>query len=362
MSTPELKQFGELDPEDFQRQAVWIGCHTADYDEPWYEDTDEETFRPYTGKLPADPSEGMLLVRAVIELNDGSQYLGFVTPGVGLGTQQPQIFVDDRRFGFWGGMAGVSEQAQQELYSALRKRPDAILPLRFRADSGLTTDEIEGQVEGFYKKSRDGIHVSFTPWRNLTDVPSAGAQWFQMSSRSHRGYPQPEKGFEYLKIVYEEPCLRCGIFERQKAPFRFKKASGSPAGFTQLTWVYDAFFAPPNVVEEIMSAGISGLSPGPAVFHPSGKECSDRVQLLIPTAISCVETSLLQTVTCQPASEEARAIRALFAKQPSSPRKSFSPELEEHFRQQREKIAAIPYCGRVKHHPPTSIALIPDHL
>ena len=156
--------------------------------------------------------------------------------------------------------------------------------------------------------------------------------------------------------------MRCGIFERQKAPFRFKKASGSPAGFTQLTWVYDAFFAPPNVVEEIMSAGISGLSPGPAVFHPSGKECSDRVQLLIPTAISCVETSLLQTVTCQPANEEARAIRALFVKQPSSPRKSFSPELEEHFRKQRERLAAIPYCGRVKHHPPTSIALIPDHL
>src|SRR5437762_4307245 len=130
-----------------------------------------------------------------------------------------------------------------------------------------------------------------------------------MSSRSHRGYPQPEKGFEYLKIVYEEPCLRCGIFERQKAPFRFKKASGSPAGFTQLTWVYDAFFAPPNVVEEIMSAGISGLSPGPAVYHPSGKECSDRVQLLIPTAISYAVFCLKKKITYHPAYEETNAIQ-----------------------------------------------------
>ncbi len=362
MLPPELKQFGELDPEDFQHHPVWIGCHTADYGQPWYEDTDEETFRPYKKKLPADAGEGMLLVKAVIELKDGSRYPGFVSPGVDLGTQQPQIFFDDRHFGFWGGMPGVSERSQQELYAALRKTPDSIFPLRFKAEAGLTTDEIEGQIEGFYKKSRDGIHISFTPWKELTDAPSAGAQWFQMSARSHRGYPQPEAGFEYLKIVYEKPCLRCGIFERQKAAFRFKKSIGAPAGFTQLTWVYDAFFAPPSVVAEIMKAGISGVSPGPAVFHRSGEECSDRVQLLIPTVIPCLETSLLPTVTCQPDNEEARAIRALFPKQQTSSAKAISPELEEHFRKERERLTAIPYCGRVKRHPPTSIALIPDHV
>src|SRR5438874_1972957 len=85
VKTLELKQFGELDAEDFQRHPVWIGCHTADYGRPWHEDTDDETFRPYSGKLPVDPSEGMLLVRAVIELKDGSRYPGFVTPGSGLG-------------------------------------------------------------------------------------------------------------------------------------------------------------------------------------------------------------------------------------------------------------------------------------
>src|SRR5882724_7003113 len=39
-----LKQFAELEPEDFGRHPVWIGCHTADYGKRWYNDTDEETF------------------------------------------------------------------------------------------------------------------------------------------------------------------------------------------------------------------------------------------------------------------------------------------------------------------------------
>lgn len=80
MGKPDLKQFGDLTPEDFDSHGVWIGCHSADYDEPWYEDTDEETFRPWTGDLPADASEGMLLVKAMLELRDGSQHSGFLTP------------------------------------------------------------------------------------------------------------------------------------------------------------------------------------------------------------------------------------------------------------------------------------------
>ncbi len=44
MVRSELKQFGELEPEDFERHPVWIGCHTADYGKPWYNDSDEETF------------------------------------------------------------------------------------------------------------------------------------------------------------------------------------------------------------------------------------------------------------------------------------------------------------------------------
>jgi hypothetical protein len=48
--TPILKQFAALTIEDFAQCPVWIACHVADYDEPWYDDTDEETFRPYGGE------------------------------------------------------------------------------------------------------------------------------------------------------------------------------------------------------------------------------------------------------------------------------------------------------------------------
>jgi hypothetical protein len=164
MTTPKkLRQFGELETEDFQRHPVWIGCHTAHHGKPWYEDTDEETFRPYTGKLPADPAEGMLLVRAVFELRDGSRYPGFVTPAAEgwdkrpdghprfehnhiLGTQQPQMFVGDRLFGFWGGMVGIPSQAQQGLYAALDKQPDAIFPVRFNTDAEFTIGIGNGNV------------------------------------------------------------------------------------------------------------------------------------------------------------------------------------------------------------------------
>jgi hypothetical protein len=46
VNRPELKQFGDLTPADFERHPGWIGCHTADYDGAWYDETDEETFRP----------------------------------------------------------------------------------------------------------------------------------------------------------------------------------------------------------------------------------------------------------------------------------------------------------------------------
>ena len=160
MAKPELKQFGDLAREDFERCPVWIGCHTADYDEPWYDDTGEATFRPWTGDLSADSSEGMLLVRATFELRDGSRLSGFITPAVDpqedLGTQQPHIFAGDRGFGFWGGMFGVPVEERQALYAALGKTPDAVFPLRFSVDPSLATGNVSGQVMGFYRYAIGG--------------------------------------------------------------------------------------------------------------------------------------------------------------------------------------------------------------
>lgn len=162
MSTPELKQFGDLVPTDFERHPVWIGCHIADYDEPWHDETDEETFRPWAGPLPAGPSDGMLLVRATVQLPDGTVFPGFVTPADDegdIGTQQPQIFVGGRRFAFWGGGVGVPLEERQAFYAALGKPLEAVFPLRFTAAPGLTLGIATGEVLGFYRIDGDEIEV-----------------------------------------------------------------------------------------------------------------------------------------------------------------------------------------------------------
>jgi len=385
MVTPELKQFGELELEDLARHPVWIGCHTADYGKPWYDDTDEETFRPRAGALPADPSEGKLLVRAVLEIKDGTRYMGFVTPAAEgwdkeqdgrlhnhiLGIQQPQIFVRDRMFGFWGGTAGISPETQREVYAAFGKRPDSIFPVQFYVDVGFTTGIGDGTIQGFYRQDHDGgIHVTIaepTPGAEVTANESSNRPWFRVGGRGHSGYPQPENNFQYLKIVYEGVCMRCGIFDRQVAPFRFKKSGrASPSGFTQLNWVDDAFFVPPSLRDQILEDGITGVSFRPAVFHRADVICPDRVQMVVPTIIACAETSRLPTVTCKPENEEVVALRALFAKWDAKlyggKRPALSPEAEEKIRIEKQRIAAIPYCGRIKFHPPTALVLTPEKL
>jgi hypothetical protein len=160
---PELKQFGYLTAPDFERYPVWIACHTEDFAEPWFNETDEETFRPWMGALPVGPSDGMLLVRASFELHDGSHHGGFLTPASregDLGTLEPHLFVGDKIFRFWGGMAGVRIDQRTAFYEALGKGPEAIFPILFSTAPALATGVAAGQVNGFYRGTRT-IEVEF---------------------------------------------------------------------------------------------------------------------------------------------------------------------------------------------------------
>jgi hypothetical protein len=164
MAIPELKQFGELLLSDFQRHPVWVSCHTADYGEPWYEETDEETFRPWTRGLPAIAPQGALIVRAKFEIHDGNLYHGFVTPGSNdkdLATMQPQMFVGHRRFSFWGGLIGIPLDERHAFYRVLGKGADAIFPVRFSADPNLAPGVMAGQMEGFYRWNQSGTQVEY---------------------------------------------------------------------------------------------------------------------------------------------------------------------------------------------------------
>jgi hypothetical protein len=163
VTIPELKQFGDFSPADFDRHPVWISCHVADYRQPWHDETDEETFRPWTGALPVSQLGGMFLVRATLELQDGSHHAGFITPAfqeADLGVLQPHIFVGERIFRFWGGMFGVAAEERMAFYAALGKNSDAIFPLRFEADPGLAIGAVAGQVKGFCRGSHE-IQVEY---------------------------------------------------------------------------------------------------------------------------------------------------------------------------------------------------------
>lgn len=88
--------------------------------------------------------------------------------------------------------------------------------------------------------------------------------------------------------------------------------------------------------------------------------------MVVSTIISCAETSGLPTVTCRPENEEVLSLRAMFGKWDElhkQDRRSFlSSELQEKIRKEKERIAAIPYCGQVKFHPPMALALTSKNL
>jgi hypothetical protein len=156
VSKPELKQFGDMTNGDFDRHPVWVSCHVIDYDEPWYEETDEETFRPWLGDLPVDPTETMFLIRAEFRDPSGRIFAGFITPAetADLGQIQPQLLHGSQRFSFWGGMSGVSEEERAAFYDAMGVAPEQAFPLQFHAAPGLASGVTAGMVEGFYRKPK----------------------------------------------------------------------------------------------------------------------------------------------------------------------------------------------------------------
>ena len=154
MPRPTLKQFGDLKPEDFKQHPIWVNVHILDYDEEWYDETDEETFRPWLESRPVGADE-MFLVSAQFKFADGTKLEGFVTPAVAyeglrnLGSLQPQIFAKSgQRFAFWHGMFRQSE-SEQCFYNCFAKAPDQVFPIQFQPLPGLTSSVAAGEIPGF---------------------------------------------------------------------------------------------------------------------------------------------------------------------------------------------------------------------
>lgn len=152
----KLKKFGRLTPKDFKGHPIWAACHSFDHDEPWFGETDEETFRPWFGGTPVDPSEGMFLVAAQFLTARDLVLSGFVTP-VGpnrlddLGLVQPHVFINGRPYGFWAGMVGLTKSEKQVLLDLTGGSMSSTFPIKYSVLPGLVTSPVQGKLLGFYR-------------------------------------------------------------------------------------------------------------------------------------------------------------------------------------------------------------------
>lgn len=163
-SRPLLVQFGDLRPHHFENHPVWVHCHVIDYGEPWYDDTDEETFRPWNKDLPVDPAVTMFLVKSTLILADGTEMSGFITPQnpndfedrPDLGLIQPQVFLSDgKRVQFWFGIRTPTQKEISSFYAALGKSQKEVFPLVFKANEGLAIGIVSGSVPGFCSRGEN---------------------------------------------------------------------------------------------------------------------------------------------------------------------------------------------------------------
>lgn len=183
MEMPVLKQIEDLSHSDFVLHPVWVGVHNNDIDEPWYDQSNEQTYRPWTGPLPF-PGVPIFFVAATFCLADGSVYPGYFNPASKdwdaplpprrmrdgsyakpqqwsarrggsvlsvLALHRPAIFIGERTFGFHLLRDLERRKANvQSFYKSIGKPPNAVFPVRFHAEPAYFDGIVAGRMDGFY--------------------------------------------------------------------------------------------------------------------------------------------------------------------------------------------------------------------
>lgn len=132
----------------------------------------------------------------------------------------------------------------------------------------------------------DSVTTSFS------ESEIASADWLELVSDWHHGYPQPEDDFGFREITYDltDYCSECGIGARQDAPFQMR---GEPRwgrrGILQLNWVFGEYFVRPEVWRSTFEP--HGVSPTP-VTNRKGIRLETVVQLVVDEEVSVVTDGL----------------------------------------------------------------------
>jgi len=122
-------------------------------DEVGFEGQDEATVRPYL-KIPVDPGDGMLVVRAKFWLADGTHATGIVSPpppmlAGDISNHQPAMITERGHVGFYFGIFAPTAAQIGELLGTLGKSAAEVFPLRYEADVDIVGGRVAGVVPGF---------------------------------------------------------------------------------------------------------------------------------------------------------------------------------------------------------------------
>ena len=139
------KQVYELSEDDLMEFPVWEFA----LDEEDEEGQDEATVRPSSAPLPLNTSEARFIVRAKFALADGTQHMGYLTPGHAaddLGSVQPLIITPKGHVIFW---MGAIRGDTAPLYQKLGKTSAQTFPVLFKSDVPLVGGVVFGSIPGF---------------------------------------------------------------------------------------------------------------------------------------------------------------------------------------------------------------------
>jgi hypothetical protein len=158
------KQVYELTAADFNAYPVWEFA----LDEEDVDGQDEATVRPWRGAEPIDAADAMFVVRAAIQLADGTRLPGYLTPGVQgdmeIGTIQPTILADAGQIRFWFGIRAPGADTIAKAYAALGRSAGDVFPCRYTSHVALVAGPVAGVLTGFlhYRSVKDRSIVEAT--------------------------------------------------------------------------------------------------------------------------------------------------------------------------------------------------------
>jgi hypothetical protein len=170
-------------------------------------------------------------------------------------------------------------------------------------DTGLVTFELNESYQAWpqierWVRARGALDITST---RFSRWELSMAKWLELVPAWQYGYPQPrEDAFGYLQATYDlsEYCRQCGTGLKQKAPFQM---TGEPKwgryGILQLNWVFDEYFAKPEVWKNVFEPrGIAHSR----VLSSKGAELDTVVQLIVDHEIGILTEGLAaeKCMTC----------------------------------------------------------------